>query len=85
METEPRTPSESHKDEQNHQDGTPDDRTLNTNFASDEDGDDDPEALVRTKSTRSIADTLPWYREVLFVAVICLGQLYTRKSWPHST
>lgn len=39
----------------------------------------DPEALARTKSARSIAETLPLYREILFVAVICLGQLYTRK------
>lgn len=44
------------------------------------DDSDDPEALERSKSTRSIADTLPWYRELLFVAVICLGQLFTRKS-----
>lgn len=48
--------------------------------SSDVDDSEDPEALGRTKSTRSIAETLPWYRELLFVAVICLGQLFTRKS-----
>lgn len=47
---------------------------------SDVDDSEDTGALDRTKSTRSIAETLPWYRELLFVAVICLGQLFTRKS-----
>lgn len=42
----------------------------------------DPEvALGKTKSAASIAETLPLYREVLFVAVICCGQLFTRE-WP---
>lgn len=44
-------------------------------------GEEDPEALNRTKSTRSVAETLPWYRELLFVAVICLAQLFTRESF----
>lgn len=49
--------------------------------SSELDDDDSPQdALERSKSTRSIAETLPWYRELLFVAVICLGQLFTRKS-----
>lgn len=49
--------------------------------SSEADDDDSPQdALERSKSTRSIAETMPWYRELLFVAVICLGQLYTRES-----
>ncbi|KAF3761914.1 hypothetical protein M406DRAFT_267124 [Cryphonectria parasitica EP155] len=44
----------------------------------DDDNGGDAEALERTRSTRSIAETLPWYRELLFVAVICLGQLFTQ-------
>ncbi|ROV95970.1 hypothetical protein VMCG_07979 [Cytospora schulzeri] len=40
---------------------------------------DDPEALGKTRSNAtSIAESLPLYREVLFVAVICCGQLYTQ-------
>ncbi|PSR76832.1 major facilitator superfamily domain-containing protein [Coniella lustricola] len=38
----------------------------------------DLEALDRTATSRSIAETLPWYRQVLFVAVICLAQLFTQ-------
>jgi hypothetical protein len=47
---------------------------------SDKDGREDPEALRKTKSNAtSIAESLPLYRELLFVAVICSGQLYTRE------
>lgn len=35
---------------------------------------------TRVKSTASIAEAMPLWREVIFVATICLGQLYTRKS-----
>lgn len=46
---------------------------------SDNDGREDPEALRKTKSNAtSIAESLPLYRELLFVAVICSGQLYTQ-------
>lgn len=45
-----------------------------------DESDNNADALERSKSTRSVAETLPWYRELLFVAVICLAQLYTRKS-----
>lgn len=48
--------------------------------ASDVDEREDSEALGKTKSNAtSIAESMPLYREVLFVAVICLGQLYTRE------
>ncbi|KUI56179.1 hypothetical protein VP1G_03513 [Cytospora mali] len=48
--------------------------------ASPWDGDDteNPEALEKTQTAVSIAETLPLYRELLFVAVICLAQLYTQ-------
>lgn len=35
---------------------------------------------TRMTSTVSIAEQLPLYREILFVTVICLAQLYTRES-----
>ncbi|CAN8097735.1 unnamed protein product [Discula destructiva] len=73
-----------HKDTDHH-DESRDDGTLQSDLAPfdsdrdlDDGGDSDPEALARTKSTQSIAESLPWYRELLFVAVICLGQLYTQ-------
>lgn len=49
--------------------------------ASDSDDRDEPEheALAKTKTAQSIAETLPWYRELLFVALVCLAQLYTRE------
>ncbi|KAJ4393237.1 multidrug-resistance type transporter aminotriazole resistance [Gnomoniopsis smithogilvyi] len=53
-------------------------KPLSHTLHSDSDQEGDPETLHRSKSTRSIAETLPWYRELLFVAVICLGQLYTQ-------
>lgn len=48
---------------------------------SDTDDRDEPEhqALAKTKTAQSIAETLPWYRELLFVALVCLAQLYTRE------
>lgn len=48
---------------------------------SDSDDRDEPEiqALAKTKTAQSIAETLPWYRELLFVALVCLAQLYTRE------
>jgi hypothetical protein len=42
--------------------------------------DPEPSALAKTKTSQSIAETLPWYRELLFVALVCLAQLYTRES-----
>lgn len=35
---------------------------------------------TRMTSTVSIAEQLPLYREILFVTVLCLAQLFTRKS-----
>lgn len=51
---------------------------------SDSDDRDEPEhqALAKTKTAQSIAETLPWYRELLFVALVCLAQLYTREFPP---
>lgn len=48
---------------------------------SDSDDRNEPEhqALAKTKTAQSIAETLPWYRELLFVALVCLAQLYTRE------
>lgn len=49
---------------------------------SDVDERQDPEALEITKTksnAASIAESMPLYRELLFVAVICCGQLYTRE------
>lgn len=48
---------------------------------SDSDDINEPEhqALAKTKTAQSIAETLPWYRELLFVALVCLAQLYTRE------
>ncbi|KAI3390363.1 hypothetical protein diail_9945 [Diaporthe ilicicola] len=47
---------------------------------SDSDERDEPEhqALAKTNTAQSIAETLPWYRELLFVALVCLAQLYTQ-------
>lgn len=47
---------------------------------SDSEDRDEPEhpTLAKTKTAQSIAETLPWYRELLFVALVCLAQLYTR-------
>lgn len=36
-------------------------------------------AATRRNSTVSVAEQLPLFREILFVMVICLAQLYTRK------
>lgn len=48
---------------------------------SDSDDRDEPDnqTLAKTKTAQSIAETLPWYRELLFVALVCLAQLYTRE------
>ncbi|KAL1853993.1 multidrug-resistance type transporter aminotriazole resistance [Diaporthe australafricana] len=48
---------------------------------SDSDDRDEPvenQALAKTKTVQSIAETLPWYRELLFVSLVCLAQLYTQ-------
>jgi hypothetical protein len=48
----------------------------------DDDGHGDHElggTPTRVTSTVSIAETLPLYRELLFVTVICLAQLFTRE------
>ncbi|ORY63444.1 major facilitator superfamily domain-containing protein [Pseudomassariella vexata] len=45
---------------------------------SDGDRDGEPRTLTRPKSTVSVAETLPWYRELLFVIIICLAQLFTQ-------
>lgn len=37
-------------------------------------------SLTRTETNMSIAETLPFSQEALFVMVICSGQLFTRKS-----
>jgi hypothetical protein len=44
------------------------------------DDEDMGHAATRMTSTTSIAETLPLYRELLFVTVICLAQLFTRES-----
>lgn len=44
-----------------------------------EDEDADSESMRRIESAVSIAETLPLYQEILFVFVICLAQLFTRK------
>lgn len=86
METDARTSGDFRKDTSpqfaNHSE--PDDTPVSPVLTPSDSREDlgDPEGLTRTKSGRSIAETLPLYREILFVAVICLGQLYTRKWLP---
>lgn len=49
---------------------------------SDSDDRDEPvehQTLAKTRTVQSVAETLPWYRELLFVALVCLAQLYTRQ------
>lgn len=41
---------------------------------------DDRGVLGKTESAQqSVTESMPWYREVLFVGTICLSQLFTRK------
>lgn len=40
-------------------------------------------SLTRTETNMSIAETLPFSQEALFVMVICSGQLFTRKSFSY--
>lgn len=51
--------------------------------SADTDGSDGRHDIVKTETNTSIAETLSLPREILFVAVICLAQLFTRTYRTH--
>lgn len=49
------------------------------NWTPDKEKAEEGRPLSEASSAQTLGESMPWYREVLFVGTICLSQLFTRK------